>query len=178
MLRRVIALAFGLAASAVLFASVAWAAGGGAQADFRQACQATLTRLQTVVDNAATTQVRKVAMQLHVPAAGVVIGAIAFNPTGNQVAVANDASDPRSGFAVGCSGGSSSLRPGRSYEVSTLRKRLRPGSYTLTFKLNATGRRILARLSERDRAYRERHPHGQLPPTIAFGVGLGYTPTG
>jgi len=88
-LRRVIALAFGLAASAVLFASVAWAAGGGAQADFRQACQATLTRLQTVVDNAATTQVRKVAMQLHVPAAGVVIGAIAFNPTGNQVAVAN-----------------------------------------------------------------------------------------
>jgi hypothetical protein len=63
-------------------------------------------------------------------------------------------------------------------QVSTLRKRLEPGTYTLTFKLNSTGRRILDWLGARDRAYRERHPHGQRPPTIAFGVGLGYTPTG
>jgi hypothetical protein len=176
--RRLIAVALMVVASAALLANPAWAGIGGAQADFTRACGATLASLQAVVDDVATRKVRTIAMQLQMPTAGVVIGAIAFNPTGNQVAVANDASDPRSGFAVGCSAGSSSLRPGRSYEVSTLRKRLRPGSYTLTFKLNATGRRILARLSERDRAYRERHPHGQLPPTIAFGVGLGYTPTG
>lgn len=177
MRRRVIALAFGLVVSAALFAGLAWAAGGAAQADFSRACQATLSRLEIVVHDAATPRVRTVAMQLHVPRAGVVIGAIAFNPTGYEVAVARDAAEGRSGFAVGCSGGSTSLRAGRSYEVATLRKHLAPGRYTLRFKLNATGRRILARLGARDRAYRTHHPHGRRAPTIDIGVGLGFTPT-
>jgi hypothetical protein len=176
--RRLIAVALVVAASAAVFANLAWARSGGAQADFNRACDATLGSLRAVVDDVATRQVRTIAVRLQLPRPGVVIGAIAFNPTGSELAVARDASDRRSGFAVGCAGGSSSLRPGRSYEVSTLRKRLEPGTFTLTFKLNATGRRILARLGARDRAYRDRHPHGQRPPTIAFGVGLGYTPTG
>jgi type II secretory pathway pseudopilin PulG len=176
--RRLIAVALVVIASAALFANLAWATGGGAQEEFDRACGAALTTLQNAVYNAATTQVQTIAIQLELPKRGLVTGAIAFNPTGDELRVAGDASDHVSAFGVGCTSGSSSLRLGRSYKVSTLRKRLKPGTYTLTFKLNATGRRILARLGVRQRAYAKRHPSGQDAPTIAYGVGLGYTPTG
>ena len=68
---------------------------------------------------------------------------------------------------------------GQSRVVSTLRDRVtRSGRYRLTFTLNADGRRILAGLGAAERAYRKRHPHGNKPPTIAFGVALSYAPAG
>ena len=69
--------------------------------------------------------------------------------------------------------------PGHSRLVSRLREAFtQPGRYTLTFKVNAAGGRILARLGAKDRAYRSRHPHGSRQPSISFGVALSWTPAG
>jgi hypothetical protein len=177
--RRTLALGLGLVASAALVTSAsASIPDGPVSSALNQACFATLTSLQTVVYDAAITPVQTIVTQLQLPKPGVVTGRIAFNPSGDEIAVAGDASGRRPGVGVGCSGGSRSLRPGRSYVVSTLRERLKAGTYTLTFDLNARGRRILARLGARQRAYSKHHRHGQQAPTIAVGVGLNYTPSG
>jgi len=76
---------------------------------------------------------------LLITSPGTVTGRITFTRNGNQVAAARDAS----GLNITCIQGSDS---GRTRVVSTLHERFaRAGSYTLVFKLNATGRRMLAR---------------------------------
>jgi hypothetical protein len=63
--------------------------------------------------------------------------------------------------------------------VSTLERTFTTaGHYTLTFRLNQTGRRLLAQLAAAEHTYRRQHPHGNRPPSLAFGVSLDYAPSG
>jgi hypothetical protein len=178
-LRRPIALSLGVAASAIVWVSLAHAAVPRDVAQLGQACNAAAKSIQMVVAHAATTQVQVITAQLKVAAPGTVTGRITFNPSGSMIQVAGDTSTAE---ALGCATGTASHgiqgRRGHSQVVSTLRQTLTaPGRYTLTFDLNAAGRRILARLGARQRAYRRHHPHGSRPPSIGFGVGLTYVPT-
>jgi hypothetical protein len=83
------------------------------------------------------------------------------------------------GCAEGAIGPGVPKRPGHTVIVSTLRRTFTAaGRYALTFRLDPKGEQILARLGAADRAYRNRHPHGFRPPSIAFGVSLTYDPAG
>ena len=74
------------------------------------------------------------------------------------------------------SAGGHGLGPGRSRVVATVQRTFTaPGRYTLTFRLNQIGQRMVAQLANAERAYRSQHPHGKAPPTLAFGVSLDYT---
>ncbi|MGZ6703148.1 MAG: hypothetical protein ACXVFA_09150 [Solirubrobacteraceae bacterium] len=102
-----------------------------------------------------------------------------FNPPGSGVSLSEHIpAGTRGGFV--CSGSAATpygLGPGHSHVVATLRRSFTsPGRYTLVFRLDARGRQILARVAAADRAYREHHPHGHSPPSIAFGVALTYAP--
>jgi len=179
MLRRPAALILGLFAAATVCVSLAYgrAPRDGTQLD--QACGATANRIQQAVAHAATTQADVITAPLRLAAAGTVTGRIAFNPSGSAIQVAGDAKPQGLGCAAGAVPAGGHRAHGHSQVVSTLRQTFTaPGRYTLTFDLNAAGRRILARLGARERAYRKHHTHGSRPPAIAFGVGLSYTPTG
>jgi hypothetical protein len=147
-----------------------------------RACDAAAAAIENVVLHAATTPVQTIISQVRVVGPGTLIGRIGFNPTGSTVSVAADpSSKPLVG--LGCAEGAigPGVPKGRGHTalVSTLHRTFaKPGRYTLTFKLNRKGQKILARLGAADRAYRERHPHGSKAPSIAFGVGLTYTPAG
>jgi hypothetical protein len=111
---------------------------------------------------------------------GALTGQIAFNPAGSSISLSGHTpAGTRTAFA--CNGGQAAphgLGTGHTHVVATLRRSFtRPGQYTLVFRLDARGRRILARLAAADRAYRKHHPHGHSPPSIAFGVALTYAIT-
>lgn len=110
---------------------------------------------------------------------GALIGEIVFNPAGSSISLSGHIpAGTRTAFV--CSGSAGTLQglgPGHSQVVATLRRSFTtPGRYALVFRLDAAGRRILARLRAADRAYHEHDPHGQSPPSIAFGVALTYVP--
>ncbi|MBV9805039.1 MAG: hypothetical protein JO130_17700 [Solirubrobacterales bacterium] len=178
--RRSIALVLGVAASATLFVSLADGAVSPQDTQLRRACVTAANRIANAVIHAATTQVQVITVPFRVVAAGTLIGRIAFNPSGSRIGVAGDApSTGGLGCATGAIGPGVPKGPGHSQVVSTLRRTFTaPGRHTLRFELGASGRRILARLGAADRAYRKQHPHGQRPPSIAFGVSLSYTPAG
>jgi len=141
-----------------------------------RACHATVAAAQQALAAAAETQRRTISSSLQVVIPGTVTGEIAFNPSGWSISVG---APQTRGSSFGC--GEATPRhdggAGQSHAVSTLRDTFRrPGRYALKFTLNATGRRILARLGAEERAYRKRHPHGGRSPTIAFGVALSYAP--
>jgi hypothetical protein len=165
-------------ATSAVCVSLAYAAMPRDVAQLGQACNAAAESIRNVVAHAATTQAQVITAQLKVAAPGKVTGRITFNPSGSTIQVAGDTSTSE---AIGCATGTVNQgirkRRGHSYLVSTLRQTFTaPGRYTLTFDLNAVGRRILARLGARERAYRRHHPHGSRPPSIAFGVALTYRP--
>jgi hypothetical protein len=168
---------------AVLLISLAHGAAPSQPAQHRQllqACDRGASALGHVVAEAATVQIATVHVPLRVIAPGTVTGRMAFNPSGQTIGVGSG-EPPPPGFSCGSGAGSSGVPtgPGHSRLVSTLRRTFtRVGRFTLTFELNAAGRRILARLGAADRAYRQRHPHGGQPPSITYGVGLSYTPAG
>lgn len=144
-----------------------------------RSCNAILATVQNVVGHAATTQVQGVTGHFRALTPGTLTGEVVFNPTGSSINTAGDPSRSAFGCAASSSGAGVPAGLGRSLVVSTVREKFtRRGLYTLTIQLSAEGRRILARLGARDRAYRKRHPHGHKPPTIAFGVGFTYVPTG
>lgn len=178
MLRRPIALILGLVASAAVCVSVAFGGVPPGDTQLQQACSATANSIQKVVVHAATPQVRVITAQLRVVVPGTVSGRIAFNPTGSTIHVAADPTQAGFGCANGAVPAGVHKTPGHSQVVSRLRKTFTAaGLYTLTFDLNAVGRRILARLGARERAYRKHHSFAP-PPSIAFGVGLSYAPAG
>ncbi|MBV8948545.1 MAG: hypothetical protein JO286_03190 [Solirubrobacterales bacterium] len=141
-----------------------------------RACHATMAAVRQAMTGAAARQQRAISSHLQVVVPGIVTGEIAFNASGWSISVG---APQTQGSSFGC--GEATARhgggAGQSHVVTTLSDRFtRSGDYTLTFTLNATGRRILARLGAEERAYYRRHPHGSEPPTIAFGVGLSYAP--
>jgi hypothetical protein len=93
---------------------------------------------------------------------------------------ADSVSSTHSSF--GCAQGRTArhgLGPGRSREVSTLTATFtKPGTYTLTFRLNRVGRTLLAQLAAAQQAYAKHHPHGHAKPFLAFGVSLSYESSG
>jgi hypothetical protein len=146
-----------------------------------RACSATASAVETVVLHAATASVGVITSHILIPGPGTLTGKIGFNPTGSTIHVAADtsATPPVSGMgcAEGAIGPGVPKRPGHTVIVSKLHRTFTTaGRYTLTFKLNRKGEKILARLGAADRHYRKRHPHGFRPPSIAFGVSLTYEP--
>ncbi len=147
-----------------------------------RACISTIARIRQALNTVEKTQteVRTIVSRLEVVTPGTLKGNIAFNPAGTSITPAGDASGSHVGF--GCAYGSGSpngIGPGHSQIVSTVRQRFtRTGRYTLTFKLNRNGEKILERVATAYRAYRRRHPHGNQPPTIAVGVQLSYLTAG
>jgi hypothetical protein len=148
----------------------------------QRSCDTFAGSITKVVVHAATAQPGVIAASVSVVVPGMLTGRVAFNPSGSTIGVARDASGGEGGgygCATGAVGPGVPKGHGRSRVVSRLSRTFtQPGTYTVTFELNATGRRILARLGARQRIYRNRHPHGSRPPSIAFGVGLSYTPSG
>ena len=169
-----------LATTAVLLVSAAPGPGPVARqsAALDRACNATEAAVQHTVAAAADTTGGTISSPLQVVLPGTVTGAIAFNPSGWSISVGAPQTHGSS-FGCGQATARHSGAAGQSRVVSTLRDRFtRSGRYRLTFTLNADGRRILAGLGAAERAYRKRHPHGNKPPTITFGVALSYAPAG
>ncbi len=162
-----------------------------------QACGAAKIRIQQMLKDAATTQAPTQATtqaptietQVRVLAPGKLSADIVFNPSGSNI---NVAADPAAtGPSFGCGFGESGQRgsgvatlgegPGlpTKHLVSVVRETFtHAGRYTLTFKLDRRGEKILARLGAAERAYRKRHPHGHNPPEITWGVGIHYRSNG
>lgn len=140
-------------------------------------CNSTSAAVQKALTTHA--QVSAIRSRLDVVTRGALTGQIAFNPAGSGISLSGHVPAGR-GSAFVCSGAAATphgLGPGHSRVVATLRRSFtKPGRYTLVFRLDRRGRRILARLAAADRAYREHHPHGHRPPEIAFGVALTYVP--
>jgi hypothetical protein len=177
--RRLAAIGLALVALAVVVvrSAAAGTPGGPVEAALFRACDATLASVRTVVHNAMRSPDQTIVSEVRLPRPGTVAGTVSFDPSGQEVQVASDPAPYALGAA--CSGGKETGGPGRSRVVSTLREQLgKAGTYTLTFKLNFVGRRILARLGGRQRAYAKHHPHKLRPPSLAYGVGLSYSPTG
>ena len=167
-----------LAVVPILLMSLAHGGASSQNFQLERGCDAAVQRITSVVMHAATAQPDVITAPLRVVTPGTLIGRIAFDPSGSTIHVAADRSASEgSGCAVGAIGPGVPKRHGHSHVVSTLRHSFTAaGTYTLTFDLNAVGRRILARLGAADRAYRERHPHGHMAPSTAFGVSLSYKP--
>jgi hypothetical protein len=177
--RRRALVALALAGSAGVFATSATAAGPADPVG--RACDALVGAVRNVVSGAATTQARTVTIHFYAPASGTLSGTLAFNATGSTIRVSADR--PAAVQGGGCAEGSAfpgvPKGHGRSRIVSTVRRTFsRPGRHLVTFRLNGTGQKMLARLGAKDRAYRQRHPHGGTPPAIGFGVSLSYSPAG
>jgi len=144
-----------------------------------RACDATVAAVEKVVLHAATTPAQVITGHIRMTGPGTLTGKIGFNRTGSTIRVATDASSTPPASGLGCAEGA--IGPGvpkghgHTVIVSTLRQTFTTaGRYTLTFKLNRKGERILAGLGAADHAYRKRHPHGSRPPSIAVGVSLTY----
>lgn len=134
-----------------------------------------------VVRHAATAHVQTITIHIRVTTPGTLTGKIAFNATGTTIRVASD--PPAVSDSGGCA--TASIGPGvpkgrgRTRIVSTVLVTFtNAGRHTVTFKLNRTGEKMLARLGAEDRAYHRRHPHGFMAPAIAFGVSVSYEPAG
>jgi hypothetical protein len=147
-----------------------------------QACSTAAAHIRNAVRNASSTQVQTIATELRVLKRGSLVGDIAFDESGSSITVAADAAATDSG-KFNCGHGEVAGRlgvgrgPGHSHIVSTLNVEFTgPGLFVLTFTLNQTGRNMLARLGAAERLYRNRHPHGHRPPSIAWAVGLHYSP--
>ena len=137
--------------------------------------------MDKVVRHAATSHVRTITIHFQATTPGTLTGKIAFNATGTAIRVASD--PPAVSEGGGCA--TASIGPGvpkgqgRTRIVSTVHRSFTSaGRHGVTFKLNRTGEKMLARLGAEDRAYRHRHPHGFMAPAIAFGVSLSYEPAG
>ena len=167
-----------LAALPILLVTLLHAGPSSQDASVQRACTATTDSITKVVMHAATTPTNVISASLRVVVPGTLTGRIAFNPSGSTIGVAGDPSGSAGfGCATGAIGPGVPKGRGHSRLVSTLRSTFtRPGRYRLTFELNSAGRRILARLGARQRAYDRHHPHHGQPPSIAFGVSLSYSP--
>jgi hypothetical protein len=171
--------AMALAGPAGMFAASASATPPGGHVD--QACTALASAVHKVIRHAGTAQVQTISTQFRAPGPGTLTGEIAFNATGRTITVAADASESSSsgGCGVGAAGPGIPKGRGRTRIVSTLTRTFTSaGRYTITFTLNRMGEKMLARLGGEERAYRTRHPHGAMPPAIAFGVSISYEPAG
>jgi len=170
----VVVLAFAAWAGAVAGAAAATAPDVAVQ----RACIAAVDAVQRVVDHAATAQAHTVTIHFQAVTPGTLTGDIGFNPTGSTIHVAAD-STQAGGCATASIGPGVPKGDGRTRIVARLQRTFtEAGHYTVTFKLNKTGERILARLGAEDRAYRKRHPHGFRAPSMAFGVALSYAAAG
>ena len=152
-------------------------------------CDAAAMSIQKVLNEAAATPTITIETQVRVLRPGKLVGDIVFKRSGSSISIA---ADPTTAGSVlfGCGDGfvdsgtnsaESSVGPElpTHHVVSIARKTLtKPGRYTLTFTINQAGQRILAALRARERAYRQRHPHGHEPPSITWGVGLRYRSDG
>jgi hypothetical protein len=150
-------------------------------AQLDRACHLTVASVQTVLAHAATTQVQAIVIHFTVATRGTLTGLIAFNPAGTSISLAGDRPPPRpSQFGCGeASGSSHGIGSGHSQVVSRVRRTFtKLGRYAVTFTLSRAGQRILARLGAAERTYRKHHPHGDLPPTIAYGIMLSYRSAG
>jgi hypothetical protein len=134
------------------------------------------------VDGASNTHVQTIEVQLRVLKPGRLVGDIAFGRPGSSITVASDASaiaDAKFNCGHGESAGRLGVGPGPAHTriVSTLHETFTAaGRYTLTFMLGQAGQNILGRLGAAERVYRKRHPHGHQPQSIAWAVGLHYSP--
>jgi hypothetical protein len=148
-----------------------------------RACHETVAAVQRAVKAAPNGLVQSIQSHLQVLTPGVLNGKIAFNASGKQISLAGGRARPAAA-SFGCGeatahGSRDAAGPGGSHVVSTLHRRFtKPGRYELTFTLNHAGETMLAGLAASDKAYFKQHPHGQHPPTLAFGVALSYSPTG
>ena len=155
----------------------------GQQVHLDQACHETVANVQAAVMNASNGQVQAIHSDFQVVTPGLLTGRIAFNPSGKQVTLGPPEADAAAvSFGCGEAHASRARMTGTangSRVVSTLHRRFtKRGRYELTFTLNHAGRRMLAQLAAADTAYFKQHPHGQHPPTLAFGVALSYSPAG
>jgi len=179
-IRRTAALGLSVCALATVLAGVAYGA-LSQETQLEQACGATADSVDKVLAHASSAQPATVQSQLVLVTPGTLSGRIAFNRYGKRVTVSADAaSSTTSGFS--CSQGRAGrhgLGPGRSRVVSTLtRSFAKPGTYTLTFRLNQVGRTLLGQLAAAQMAYDKQHPHGHARPSLAFGVALTYAANG
>lgn len=194
-IRRLALIGLALAASATVFASIAHGSqsqgspsqGSPQETQLDRACGATADSVDGLLAHASSAHVQTIVSRLVVLTPGKLTGRIAFNRAGKTITVAADpsfsasaASTTHSGF--GCSQGRAGrhgLGPGRSRVVSTLTETFtKPGTYTLTFRLNQAGRTLLGQLAAAEGSYAKQHPRGHHPPSLAFGVGLTYESNG
>lgn len=172
-----------LAGSATATPAGSAAPSPGQQAQLDRTCQETVANVEAAVKNASNGTVQVIHSHFQVVTPGVLTGQIAFNTTSKQVTVGAPRADAAA-TSFGCGEASASRAhvagsSGGSGVVSSLhRKFTTAGRHELTFTLNHAGRQMLAQLASSDHAYYEQHPHGQHPPTLAFGVALSYSPTG
>jgi hypothetical protein len=179
-IRRLAPIGLALVASATAFASIAHGSlspGSPQETQLDRACGAAADSIDKVLTHASSAQVQTIETRLVVVTPGKLTGWIAFNRAGKLITVAADpASTTHSGF--GCAqgrAGRNGLGPGRSRVASTLAETFtKPGTYTLTFRLNRVGRTLLGQLAAAERAYAKQHPNGLQPPKLAFGVALSY----
>ena len=181
----------GLAAAVLIAGAVAGSASGapsppsahgpGQQVQLDRACHETVANVRQAVKDAPNAQAQAIYSHLQVVTPGTVTGKIAFNLSGTQISVAGDRAEATV-MSFGCgeataSGPRVAGGSGGSRVVSTLHRTFtKTGRYVLTFTLNPAGRHMLGQLASADNAYFKQHPHGQHPPTLAFGVALSYSP--
>jgi hypothetical protein len=175
--RRPIALAFAVAASAVMLAGVAYGSTVPWSRQDKQlvrACVATRRSTIKAMNEAGSPPASTIESSLDVVTPLVLWARVYFGSNGT-VTVNGDS------FA-GCSRPvtrARALGPERARIVAALHETFAtPGRYTLTFVLTRPGQKLMARLGAAQRAYRRRHPRGHQPPQIVVSVALGYAPIG
>jgi hypothetical protein len=177
----------------MLLAALAFAASASVASGFQihlppqqkkllDACETAADHVRSAVKEASRTQAQTIETQLVVLKRGRLDGDIAFARIGANISIASDAGladAAKYNCGHGESAGKLGVGPGpaHSHIVSMLHQSFaKPGTYTVVFTLNRAGRNILARLAAADRAFRTHHPHGGQAPSIAWAVGLHYSP--
>jgi hypothetical protein len=146
------------------------------------ACDTAAANITSAVADASRTQAQTIETRLRVLKPDNIAGFIAFGRPGSNITLMPGAVQAAR-WNFNCGHGESTGRlgagpgPKHGQIVSTLHETFTaPGTYTVTFTLNQTGRNVLARLGATERAYRKRHPHGDQLPSIAWAVALHYSP--
>jgi hypothetical protein len=138
------------------------------------ACAALQRGVQAAFNHAATTQVAVIPIRFRVVTPGRLTGEITSLGFGTRsIPVGHVRSLP--GSAASCLGSWGGPGTQRARVISWVGRRFsHPGLYTVHFALNHVGRRLLAQLGAKERAYRQRYPQGDAPPTMWFGIVLTY----
>ena len=174
--RRLITLALAATTSAVVLAGIAYGASVPWNQQDKQlvrACGAARRSIANAMNRAASAPSQTIESRLDVITPLTLWARIYFGSGGTLTVNGGDS------FAGCARPVPRALGPQPARIVAALHETFpEPGRYTLTFRLNPVGQRLMARLGAARRAYHRRHPRGRHPPGMVAAVTLGYSPTG